>query len=49
MKVSVRHYADTEESNQQNANIGRPVFEIFCFVKMSARYYGRMAEDWMPQ
>ena len=31
---------DTEESDWQTVNIGKTVFQISCFMKKSARYYG---------
>ena len=31
---------ETEESNWQTANIGGTIFEISCYMKKSARYYG---------
>ena len=39
---------DTEESDWQTANIGRTVFEIFCFMEKSAGYYEPIGWRWVP-
>ena len=40
---------DTEECDWQTAHIGRPVFEMFCFMEKSSGYYGPIGWICTPQ
>ena len=40
---------NTEQSDWQTDNIGRPIFEISCSMWKSARYYGSVGWRWMLQ